>query len=98
MGRTGTEHDGAQRAYGQSPEQAVGIRVYARVEIVHLGREVIEVKLTCIEVQSNEAERPPVDLPVDTHVHPAHEAHVCVEKQSVTAVVAPRAPDVGYAN
>jgi hypothetical protein len=33
-----------------------------------LGREVVEVKLTSVEVESDEAERPLVDLAVLTHV------------------------------
>ena len=52
-----------------------------------LGREILEVKLTSVEVQSNEAERPLVDRTVDSDVDTAHEAHVSVEEQGFGASI-----------
>ncbi len=69
------------------PEQPTGIRVDARIEVVDLGREVFEVILTSVEVQSDECERAFVDRSVNTHVYPTHEAHVGVEEQRFRGTV-----------
>ena len=60
------------------PEQSFRVRVDSGVEVVYLGRKIDEVKLTSIEVQSDEPERPVVHLPIFADVHPLHEAHVRV--------------------
>ena len=51
-----------------------------RVEVVDLGREILEVILTSVEVQSNEAECSLVDRSILAHIHTAHKAHVGVEQ------------------
>jgi len=53
--------------------------MYSGIEVVDLGREIREVILTSVEVQSNEAERSFVDSSVEADVSAAHEAHVSVE-------------------
>jgi hypothetical protein len=60
------------------PEQAIGVRVDSRVKVVNLGRKIDEVKLTSIEVYSDELKRPLVHLPIVADVFPLHEAHVSV--------------------
>ena len=51
------------------------------VEVVDLRREVYEVILTSVEVESHESEGAFVNCPVGAYIHPAHEAHVGVEEQ-----------------
>ncbi len=47
-----------------------------RVEVVDLGREVGEVILTSIQIQSDEPESPFVDRSVGPDVDTTHKAHV----------------------
>lgn len=49
-----------------------------------LGAEVVEVKLTSIEVKSNESERSFVYRAVLADIDATHEAHVRVEKEGLT--------------
>jgi hypothetical protein len=49
------------------------------VEVVHLGGEVCEVEPTSVEIQSNEAERPPVNGAILADVDTLHKAHIGVE-------------------
>ena len=60
------------------PEQPLRVRVDARIEVVYLSREIGEVKLTSVEVQSDEPKGPLMYLPVAADVHPFHEAHIRV--------------------
>jgi hypothetical protein len=69
------------------PEEPTGIRVDARVKVVDLGREAYEVVPTSIEIQSDECECTVVDRSVETHIYPAHEAHVRVEEQRFRGTV-----------
>ncbi len=57
------------------------------VEVVDLGREIREVILTSVEVQSNEAECSLVDRSILANIDAAHEAHVCVEQKCFCASV-----------
>ena len=88
--------------YRIRPEQSVGVWVNAWVEIVDLGREVREVILTSVEVQSNKAKSAFVDCSVHSDVHTAHKAHVGVEQQSFLASIGirccARALNVGNAD
>jgi predicted ATPase len=52
-----------------------------RVEVVNLGREVYEVILTSVEVQSDQGKRTFMDRSVKPHVHSVHEAHVGIEQE-----------------
>jgi hypothetical protein len=57
------------------------------VEVMHLGGEVCEVKLTSVEVKSNESERPVVHGAIPADVDALHEAHVGVEEECLGAAV-----------
>jgi hypothetical protein len=61
------------------PEQTVRVGVDSKVEVVNLGRKIGEVKLTSIEVKSDEPKGPLVHLPIFAHVFALHETHVSVE-------------------
>jgi hypothetical protein len=64
-----------------------------RVEVVNLGGEVCEVKLTSVEVQSNEPERPPVNGAILADIDTLHEAVVGIEQERLdTAVRIPGGP------
>ena len=71
----------------------------AGVEIVDLGAEVDEVKLTSVEVKSNEPERSLVYPAVLADIDATHEAHVGVEEEGFGAAVGvgrgPRALHIG---
>jgi hypothetical protein len=69
------------------PEQATRIGMDPRVEVVNLGGEVCEVKLTSVEVQSNETERPPVNGAILADIDALHEAHIGVEQERLYAAV-----------
>ena len=62
--------------YWDCPKQAIGVRVDSRVEVVNLSRKIGEVKLTSIEVKSDEPERPFVHLSIFADVFALHETHV----------------------
>lgn len=63
------------------------------VEVVNLGGEVCEVELTSVEIQSNEAERPPVNGAILADVDTLHKAHIGVEQERPdTAVRIPGGP------
>ena len=79
--------EGTIRRERHDPEQAARIRVYPWVEVVDLCREIGEVILTSVEVQSNEAERTFVDRSIHSDVDATHETHVGIEKQSLGASV-----------
>jgi hypothetical protein len=59
----------------------------AWVEVVNLGREVYEVILTSVEVDSDETKRTFVNRAIRTHVHTTHKTHVGVEKQGFSASI-----------
>jgi hypothetical protein len=82
-GRAGAEID-ADTLVGDThgPEQPGGVGVDAKVEVVFLGREVREVILTSVEVQSDKAKGAVVVLPIHTDVLTVHEAHVGVEEEA----------------
>src|ERR1700737_4451418 len=63
------------------PEQALRVGSDARVEIMNLGCEILEVKMTSIEVESNKRESTSVQMPVNANVSAFHEPHVGVEQQ-----------------
>lgn len=65
------------------PEQASGIGVDARIEVVNLCREVGKVKLTFEEVQSDEAEDALVNVTIHADIRALHEPHIRVEQQVV---------------
>jgi len=69
------------------PEQAARVGVDPWVEVVNLGAEVVEVKLTSVEIKSNEPERPPVDGTILTDVGTFHKAHIGVEQERLGAAV-----------
>ena len=62
----------------ERPEQAARIRIDAGIKVVNLSGKIDEVKLTSVEVQSDEPERPVMYLPVLADVHSFHEPHVGV--------------------
>jgi hypothetical protein len=74
--------------------------VNAEVEVVLLGREVREVILTSVEVQSDKAEGTLVMLPIHTDVLTSHEAHVGVEEKGAGtwSSAYPRPLNIGYAH
>jgi len=51
------------------------------IKVVNLGSEICEVILTSIEVKSDQGERTMVDGSVNTHIDPAHEAHVGIKEE-----------------
>ncbi len=67
------------------PEQAARVGMDPRVEVVNLGGEVCEVKLTSVEVQSNEPERPPVNGAILADIDALHKAHVGIEQERLDA-------------
>jgi hypothetical protein len=69
------------------PEQAARVGMDPRVEVVNLGGEVCEVKLTSVEVQSNEAERPSVNAAILADIDALHKAHIGVEKERLYAAI-----------
>ncbi len=69
------------------PEQATRIGMDPRVEVVNLGGEVCEVKLTSVEVQSDETERPPVNGAILADIDALHETHIGVEQQRLYAAI-----------
>ena len=70
------------------------------VEVVFLGREVREVKLTSVEVQSDKAKGAVVVLPIHTDILTAHEAHIGVEEEGAgpRPGACPRPLHVGHAD
>jgi hypothetical protein len=69
------------------PEQATRIGMDPWVEVVNLGGEVCEVKLTSVEVQSDETERPPVNGAILADIDALHEAHIGVEQERLYAAI-----------
>jgi len=69
------------------PEQAARVGMDPRVKVVNLGGEVFEVKLTSVEVQSNEPERPPVNAAILANVDTLHKAHIGIEQECLDAAV-----------
>jgi hypothetical protein len=69
------------------PEQAARVGMDPRVEVVNLGGEVCEVKLTSVEVESNEAERPRVNGAILANIDALHKAHVGVEQERLYAAI-----------
>jgi len=65
---------------GDCPEESAGIGRDTEVEIVDLGREVSEVILTSIEVNSNKADCAPVWASIDSDIHAFHEPHIGVHE------------------
>ena len=91
------------------PEQAARVGMDPRVEVVNLGGEVCEVKLTSVEVESNEPERPPVDGAILADIDTLHKAHIGIEQERLDLAVrlpagpsslhlryADRALEIGY--
>jgi hypothetical protein len=79
FGLTGTELDVDGMIVDlDRPEQAVRIRINAGIKVVNLSGKIDEVKLTSVEVQSDEPKRPVMYLPVLADVHSFHEPHVGV--------------------
>jgi len=72
-----------RRAVGQRnrPEQARRIGIDTRIEVVDLGREIYEVKLTSIKVKSDQRERTVVDRSVNANVDSTHKTHVGIEEE-----------------
>ena len=58
-----------------------------RVEVVNLGGEVFEVKLTSVEVQSNEPERPSVNGAILADIDTLHKTHIRIEQKLLDAAV-----------
>ena len=69
------------------PEQATRVGMDSWVEVVNLGGVVCEVKLTSVEVQSNEAKGPSVNGAVLTDIDALHKAHIGVEQERLDTVV-----------
>jgi hypothetical protein len=69
------------------PEQAARVGMDPRVVVVNLGGEVCEVKLTPVEVQSNEPERPPVNGAILADIDAFHKAIVGVEQERLDLAV-----------
>src|SRR5262249_54453832 len=80
-------HVNAADGQGDRPEEAFRVGRNTRVEVMDLRREVREVILTSVEVQSDESECPFVDGSILAHVDALHEAHVRVEKESFDGTV-----------
>src|SRR5579859_4178069 len=66
----------------ECPEQAAGIWHDARVEVMDLRREGVEVKLTSVEIQSDKAEGALVYSAVYADIDALHKAHVDIEQQT----------------
>lgn len=73
-------HGAGWDAHG--PEQAIGIGEDTGVEVVDLGCEIREVKLTFKDIQSDEAEGIVVDFAIYPNICALHEAHVYIEEQA----------------
>ena len=69
------------------PEQALRVGIDARVEVMNLGGEILEVEPTSVQVKSNEPERRLVNGAVQADVSTLHEPHVGVEQQRLDAAV-----------
>jgi hypothetical protein len=69
------------------PEQAARVGMDPWVEVVNLGGEVCEVKLTSVEIKSNESERPFVNGAVLADVGALHKAHIGVEQERLDAAI-----------
>jgi hypothetical protein len=69
------------------PEQPARVGMDPGVEVVHLSGEVYEVKLTSVEIKSNETERPAVNVAVPADVDALHKAHIGIEQQRLDAAV-----------
>jgi len=78
---SGTKRDRGASRHRNSPEQSTGVGVDTGVKVVNLGSEIYEVILTSIEVKSDQGERTMVDGSVNTHIDPAHEAHVGIKEE-----------------
>ena len=91
------------------PEQAARVGMDPRVEVVNLGGEVCEVKLTSVKVKSNEPERPPVNGAILADIDTLHKAHIGIEQERLDLAVrlpagpsslhlrhADRALEIGY--
>lgn len=70
------------RWYSHSPEQASGEWEDARVEIVDLCREVVKVKLTFVDIQSDKAECVVMHHSIHADIRALHEPHIDVKEQS----------------
>src|SRR5260370_15449393 len=85
----------------ERPEQSARIGVDSGVEVVDLRREVYEVILTSVEVESHESEGAFVNRSVGTYVHTVHEAHISVKEQRFSGSIGigclTGALDVGHA-
>lgn len=69
------------------PEQATRVGMDPGVEVVNLGGEVREVKLTSVEVESDETERPPVNGAILAGIDALHESHIGVEEERLDAAI-----------
>ena len=91
------------------PEQAARVGMDPRVVVVNLGGEICEVKLTSVEVQSNEPERPSVNGAILADIDTLHKAHIGIEQERLDLAVrlpggpsslhlrhADRALEIGY--
>ena len=91
------------------PEQAARVGMDPGVEVVNLGGEVCEVKLTSVKVKSNEPERPPVNGAILADIDTLHKAHIGIEQERLDLAVrlpagpgslhlrhADRALEIGY--
>jgi len=54
---------------------------------VNLGGEIFEVKLTPVEVQSNETKRPTVKAAILADIDALHKAHIGVEQERLDAAI-----------
>lgn len=79
--------DGIGGRQGNGPEQAARIRVDAGIEIVYLSREVDEVILTSVQIESDEAKGSLADPFVLADIDAGHEAHVGIEQERLGAAV-----------
>ena len=71
--------EGTIRRERHDPEQAARIRVYPWVEVVDLCREIGEVILTSVQVQSNKCECALMNGAVLPDIYAAGKPHVSVE-------------------
>ena len=83
----GSKPDRAYRWNGHSPEESAGIGTDPGIKVVNLGGEILEVILTSVEVQSNEAKCSFMDRSINTDVDAAHEAHVGIEQKGLGAPI-----------
>src|SRR5262249_48535010 len=73
--------------YRYRPEDPIRVRVDARVKVRNLSREIFEVILTSVKIQSDEPKSTVVDFAILSYIYALHEPHVSIEQQCLRRAV-----------